>query len=64
MYFIEGDNNLLSPFLIFKITTLKTKWYPKLSYNRLFNYRSNPLIFLHGAAHGNSNIIKSKVNGT
>ena len=24
MYFIEGDNNLLSPFLIFKITTLKT----------------------------------------
>ena len=48
MYFIEGDNNLLSPFLIFKITTLKTIWYPKLSYDRLFTTVPTPWSFYMG----------------
>ena len=48
----KGDNNLLSCWCLlspfFYLTTLKTKWYPKLRYNILFTVVRTPWSFYKG----------------
>ena len=51
----EVDNNLLS-LSFFNLTTLKTIWYPKLRWDRLFTTVSAPWSFYKAGPHFTSNM--------